>query len=114
MSIQVDLRSRHILDLFLQELQLPEGEAWDVTKFPYRFRKLHADGAGEEKKWGGMGKMVEHLWKTYGFLGKMVEHLWKTYGFLGKMVEHLWKTYGFLGKMVEHLWKTYVFFGGTG
>ncbi|CAL1170627.1 unnamed protein product [Cladocopium goreaui] len=35
---------RHILDLFLQELQLPEGEAWDVTKFPYRFRKLHADG----------------------------------------------------------------------
>jgi hypothetical protein len=61
MSIQVDLRSRHILDLFLQELQLPEGEAWDVTKFPYRFRKLHADGAGEEKR--GVG--WEKWWNTY-------------------------------------------------
>lgn len=65
MSIQVDLRSRHILDLFLQELQLPEGEAWDVTKFPYRFRKLHADGAGEEKRgvgWENGGTPIENLW----------------------------------------------------
>ena len=62
MSIQVGLRSRHILDLFLQELQLPEGEAWDVTKFPYRFRKLHVDGAGEEKR--GVG--WEKWWNTYG------------------------------------------------
>eukprot|EP00435_Cladocopium_sp_Y103_P039361 s1024_g10.t1 len=35
---------RHVLNLFLSELRLPEGDAWDVTRFPYRFRKLHADG----------------------------------------------------------------------